>query len=290
MLSCGQKHRLSIARALYSKEQNLYIFDDSLSALDTRVATRIFDQCFNEVTDGLLAGRTRVLSTRSLHFAHLTDWIIVMDSMRVAKMGTFQDLTQITPNGKNATMLKTLYRADEMSTIKCNCGDELDGLGTIKCSSWSNLGTKFETATGDNKVLIQDEGKSEGHLSWSVCLSYIVSCGTISAIGATALLFATQVPSVSTDFWLTNWTSSTSIGVDLTFYLTIYAYLGSSTVVLELVGGLYCQYAGLSASKRLHHNLLYHMIKGTMRFLDTTPVGRILTRFPHDMNVIDQKN
>ncbi|CAH0474864.1 unnamed protein product [Peronospora belbahrii] len=190
-----------------------------------------------------------------------------MDSMRVAKMGTFQDLTQITPNGKNATMLKTLYRADEMSTIKCNCGDELDGLGTIKCSSWSNLGTKFETATGDNKVLIQDEGKSEGHLSWSVCLSYIVSCGTISAIGGDCAPLC-NASTVCIDGLLADELDEQHFNW----------------------GGLYCQYAGLSASKRLHHNLLYHMIKGTMRFFDTTPVGRILTRFPHDMNVIDQKN
>lgn len=41
-----------------------------------------------------------------------------------------------------------------------------------------------------------------------------------------------------------------------------------------------------SASKAIHHRLLRHMIKGTMRFFNTTPVGRILNRFSNDMNTI----
>ncbi|KAG6604625.1 ATP-binding Cassette (ABC) Superfamily [Phytophthora cinnamomi] len=108
-------------------------------------------------------------------------------------------------------------------------------------------------------------------------------------VGALALLFATQVSSVSTDLWLTNWTNSKPTGANLTFYLTIYAYLGLSTIVLGFVGDLCSRYAGLSASKRVHHTLLHHVIKGTMRFFDTTPVGRILNRFSNDMNTIDQK-
>ncbi|CAI5724696.1 unnamed protein product [Peronospora farinosa] len=288
-LSGGQKQRLSIARAVYSKEQELYVFDDSLSALDAHVATRIFNQCFNESTDGLLAGCTRVLSTHSLQFAHLADWIIVMDHMRVAEMGTFQDLTEMTPNGKLATMLKAFDRADESSTIERHSGDQAEAVGTITCKSRSQRSNaEDETATGCSEVLIQDETKSEGNLSWSVYSSYFVSCGAISTVGAAALLIATQVSSVSTDLWLTNWTRNHPSGADLTFYLTIYAYLGLSTIVLGFVGGLCSQFAGLSASKRMHHALLHHVIKGTMRFFDTTPVGRILNRFSNDMNTIDQ--
>ncbi|KAL4146488.1 hypothetical protein PRNP1_012352 [Phytophthora ramorum] len=289
-LSGGQKQRLSIARAVYSKDQELYVFDDSLSALDAHVAARIFDQCFNEGSDGLLAGRTRVLSTHSLQFAHLADWIIVMDKMRVAEMGTFEDLTQVTPNGKFATMLRSFQRADEAEPKQNDIPSEhANSVNVIQFKSRSSSSVDGESGPGGSGVLIQDEEKTEGDLSWGVYASYFVSCGTISTVGALALLFATQVSSVSTDLWLTNWTSSKPTGANLTFYLTVYAYLGLSTITLGFVGDLCCRYAGLGASKRIHHTLLHHVIKGTMRFFDTTPVGRILNRFSNDMNTIDQK-
>ncbi|KAF1790353.1 P-loop containing nucleoside triphosphate hydrolase [Phytophthora cactorum] len=279
-LSGGQKQRVSIARAVYSKDQELYVFDDSLSALDVHVATRVFNQCFNEATDGLLAGRTRVLSTHSLQFAHLADWIIVMDNMKVAEMGTFEDLTQVTLSGKFATLLKSFQRAEEKKTTDANSDDQSGNLNMIRSKSRSSSSVDGDAAGGTG-VLIQDEEKAEGNLSWSVYSSYFVSCGAISTVGALALLIATQISSVSTDLWLTNWTSNKPTGVNLTFYLSIYAYLGLSTIVLGFVGDLCCRYAGL--------RLLRHVIKGTMRFFDTTPVGRILNRFSNDMNTIDQK-
>ncbi|GMF38062.1 unnamed protein product [Phytophthora lilii] len=231
-LSGGQKQRLSIARAVYSKDQELYVFDDSLSALDAHVATRIFDQCFNESTEGLLAGHTRVLSTHSLQFAHLADWIIVMDKMRVAEMGTYEELTQVTPNGKFATMLKSFQRDDETLPVEnvITPADETDTRNTTRSKSRSSSSVEGESAPGGSGILIQDEEKAEGNLSWSVYASYFVSCGAISTVGALALLFATQVSSVSTDLWLTNWTNSKPTGANLTFYLTVYAYLGLTIV------------------------------------------------------------
>ncbi|KAF4318411.1 hypothetical protein BBO99_00002840 [Phytophthora kernoviae] len=288
-LSGGQKQRLSIARAAYAKEQELYVFDDALSALDAHVATRVFNNCFNEATTGLLAGRTRVLSTHSLQFAHLADWIIVMDKMRVAEMGTFEDLIQVTPNGKFARMMHSYERVKDEAVLSENGGSDGQAGQISTSKSRSNSSNDGGSAPNGNGVLIQDEEKAEGNLSWSIYSSYFVSCGVISTIGALALLFATQVSSVSTDLWLTNWTSSKSTGASLTFYLSIYAYLGLSTIVLGFAGDLCCRYAGLSASKRIHHILLHHIVKGTMRFFDTTPVGRILNRFSNDMNTIDQK-
>eukprot|EP00644_Phytophthora_capsici_P003380 jgi/Phyca11/116574/e_gw1.31.204.1 len=290
-LSGGQKQRMSIARAVYSKDQELYVFDDSLSALDAHVATRVFNQCFNDSTDGLLAGRTRVLSTHSLQFAHLADWIIVMDNMRVAEMGTFKELTKVTPNGKFAMMLKSFQRAEETATIETDnsSAGQTNDVEMIRSKSRSTSSVDGDFIPGGNGVLVQEEEKAEGSLSWSVYSSYFVSCGVISTVGAFALLFATQVSSVSTDLWLTNWTNNKPTGVNLTFYLTIYAYLGLRRSVHNTIQNVISNLDVFSASKQIHHILLHHVIKGTMRFFDTTPVGRILNRFSNDMNTIDQK-
>uniref|UniRef100_M4C1P6 ABC transporter domain-containing protein n=1 Tax=Hyaloperonospora arabidopsidis (strain Emoy2) TaxID=559515 RepID=M4C1P6_HYAAE len=236
-LSDDQKQRLSIARALYPKEQELYVFDDPLSALDVHVATRIFHQCFSELTGGLLAGLTRIVSTHAVQFAHLADWIIVMDNMRVVEMGTYQDLTQVTADGKFTSMLRTYHPAEESVVEHAVIPDDpAEDVETIQFDPWSNSCVN---------MLPQDEEKSAGHVSWNVFLSYFVSCGTLSTVGAFALLFTKQVVSISTDFWLTKWTSNSAAGVDSVFYLTFYAYLGLSTISLGFVGELCCQYAGL---------------------------------------------
>ena len=62
-LSGGQKARIALARALYS-EADLYLFDDPLSAVDSKVAKEIFALTF----ETLLKDKTVILSTHLVSF------------------------------------------------------------------------------------------------------------------------------------------------------------------------------------------------------------------------------
>lgn len=249
-LSGGQKQRVSLARAVYAKDRELYVFDDPLSALDAHVAARIFDQCFNESTRGILAGQTRVLSTHALQFAKFAQWIIVMDNMRVVQMGTFQDLTTGKPGGKFAQMV---------ASLKTAAGN------TVGDSSSSSLGVEDPKPQESEKrvraasltqpppdepplVLIEEETKIEGAISLAVYAQYLASCGVALSISAFLLLVATQLASLATDLWLTYWTGSSTTGDSqrpLAFYLSIYAYLSLATIVLGFAGDLCSRFAGL---------------------------------------------
>lgn len=248
-LSGGQKQRVSLARAVYAKDRELYVFDDPLSALDAHVATRIFDQCFNEATRGLLAGRTRVLSTHALQFAKFAQWIIVMDGMKVAQMGTFQDLTTGQPNGKFAHMLASLTASagvtDDVSGQHATDDDERVPEKKVRAAS-------LTTPSPDEQplVLIEDEAKLEGAISLAVYTQYAAACGVALAIGALLLLVSTQLASVATDLWLTYWTGSSTSDASqpprpLSYYLSIYAYLSFATIVLGFAGDLCSRFAGL---------------------------------------------
>ena len=57
-LSGGQKSRVALARAVY-QDKDIYLLDDPLSAVDPKVASKIFSNCIN----GLLKDKTRVLVT-----------------------------------------------------------------------------------------------------------------------------------------------------------------------------------------------------------------------------------
>jgi ATP-binding cassette, subfamily C (CFTR/MRP), member 4 len=48
-LSGGQKTRLSLARALYSQAK-IYVLDDPISAVDAKVAQKIFDNCLRPLS------------------------------------------------------------------------------------------------------------------------------------------------------------------------------------------------------------------------------------------------
>ena len=41
------------------------------------------------------------------------------------------------------------------------------------------------------------------------------------------------------------------------------------------------------ASRILHYNMLYNILRSPMHFFDTTPIGRILNRFSRDIETID---
>ena len=49
---------MSLARAIY-QDKDIYLLDDPLSAVDPKVASKIFSNCIN----GLLKDKTRVLVT-----------------------------------------------------------------------------------------------------------------------------------------------------------------------------------------------------------------------------------
>ena len=63
-LSGGQRARLSFARALYS-DSEIYLLDDPLSAVDSKVARNMFDRGIK----GMLKNKIVILVTHLIHYA-----------------------------------------------------------------------------------------------------------------------------------------------------------------------------------------------------------------------------
>ena len=60
--SGGQKQRINLGRAVYSN-RDIYLLDDPLSAVDTKVAKHIFSQCIKET----LADKTVIFVSHATH-------------------------------------------------------------------------------------------------------------------------------------------------------------------------------------------------------------------------------
>ena len=85
-ISGGQKQRLSIARALVRKPE-VYIFDDSFSALDYKTDAKLRGALRKEIADA-----TVIIVAQRVGTVMDADRIIVLDEGRIAGMGTHKEL------------------------------------------------------------------------------------------------------------------------------------------------------------------------------------------------------
>ncbi len=91
-LSGGQKQRLSIARALI-KEPQILIFDDCLSAVDTRTEEDILNNLSR-----IMKNKTSILISHRVSTIKNADRILVMDSGEIIEQGTHYELMALKGN------------------------------------------------------------------------------------------------------------------------------------------------------------------------------------------------
>lgn len=87
-LSGGQRQRVAMARALIKTSAQIVIFDDSLSAVDSRTETEIL----RSLKDLKRRGRTTIIVSHRLSSLRDADYVLVLNEGRVEEYGKPEDL------------------------------------------------------------------------------------------------------------------------------------------------------------------------------------------------------
>lgn len=265
-LSGGQRQRISLARAVYC-DADIYLMDDPLSALDTKVAQAVYDDC----VCGHLRGKTRLLTTHRLEFVERADRVVVMEQGRLVE-------------GRSAAFeqLWTAYlrsaRVHGARTTHAEPADETDEI----------VLAPTEAAKAAGARLMTEEERNTGVVGWSVYLKYFAAFvpGALAFLMGTAFV-AKELLNVGTDSWLAFW--STRQPFDSTKFLLGYLALGIVACTATYLRTLLVSLRGLAAGTSFHTGLLRSVLAAPMGFFEATPVGRVLNRFSRDMEAIDQQ-
>ncbi|KAJ7741259.1 P-loop containing nucleoside triphosphate hydrolase protein [Mycena metata] len=275
-LSGGQKARLTLARAVYSKA-SILLLDDILAALDVHTAQWIVEHCLG---GDLIENRTVILVTHNIALTRsIADFVVTFGSDgRVRSQGSVSELTK-------RGLLAAEIREDQQVLDKTDQEvDTEDPVASVADTS----------KPADGKLIVAEEIQL-GHVSASALKMYLLAMGGKYPILFFALFFGglffnetfVALRTWELGYWARQYDLFPADQVDVVFYLAaLVAIVGTGTIALMAVF-IYLVYGQLRASKIIHTNLIESILSAPLRWLDVTPTSRIIARVTNDVRTID---
>ncbi|KAG0148314.1 hypothetical protein CROQUDRAFT_669974 [Cronartium quercuum f. sp. fusiforme G11] len=280
-ISGGQKLRLNIARALYF-DPDIALFDDPLSAVDSHVGNHLFEQAIRSNTARTRTEpQTRVLVTHALHLLPKVDHIICLDRGRITETGNFEEL--IAAKGVFYELVRDFGGGEaEEKPTEPQFGTEKRTEPIEKAGEEKNVGSTKAIVSH-----MQEEEKATGSVGLEVYSKYLRAGNgrTMLPLLLCSMLLQ-QASTVLSSYWLVWWQEDHFRQTEA-FYMGIYAALGIAQTFFSFLMGACSVSIGFYASKNMHFGAFQSVLRAPLSFLDTTPLGRVLSRFSKDIDTID---
>ncbi|KAJ7029298.1 P-loop containing nucleoside triphosphate hydrolase protein [Mycena alexandri] len=280
-LSGGQKARLTLARAVYSKA-SILLLDDILAALDVHTAQWIVEHC---LSGDLIENRTVILVTHNVALTTpIADFAVTFGpDGRVQSQGSISELTKRGP-------LVAQIRKDQRVLDKTD--QEIDTEDPV--ASAVDI-----SKPADGKLIVAEEIQM-GHVSSSALKMYLLAMGGKYPIMFFALFFGglffnqtfVVLRTWELGYWARQYDLLPADQVDVyqcsVFFVLMKAVgiVTTSSIALSAVY-IYLVYGQLRASKIIHTNLIESVLSAPLRWLDVTPTSRIIARVTNDVKAVD---
>ena len=265
-LSGGQKARISIARALYN-ENDIYIFDDPISALDAHVGKNIMINCILNY----LKDKTRILITHALQYTSYADFIIYMKNGNIEWQGTYEELLK-----------QPFYSEFKNKQEKIEEKTETNNKENIKTNKLTNNNIK------GIKRITTDERKETGKINNQVYISYFTYLGGSSlCLILLSTLLIWQGLRIYSDLWLGYWSEHQGEKSNL-YYFIIYGLTATGGSLFNYFRTRVITSGSIKCSTKLHKEMINNLINAPINlFHDTTPRGQIFNRLSKDLPTVD---
>lgn len=192
-LSKGQQARVNLARAVY-KESEIYLLDDSLTALDAHVQDFIFNECIKS----FLKDKIVILVSQTANHIKEADMVVIMDK------GTIKDCGA--PSKHIIEEVQELVVEDDdlekevIEDFKEKNVDDDDVEGKDEKAQL------LETEQVAVRKKVYSEIKKKGKVDFKTYLRYFMFGGGLFLMFTNIFLFGvTQFSESYTDFLLTRW-------------------------------------------------------------------------------------
>lgn len=291
-ISGGQKARISLARCVYA-DADIYLFDDPISSVDSFVSMEIFTKMFYYY----LRGKTRVVVTNDIRSINMYDKIIFIEKGKVVFSGKYEDI--ITKSFYKEFVQSKISNADSLSsndsliiTNESKEQDENDKTFRSNNSSSSldalQMTSSIFPETNDYQMqkkarLTKDEDQGKGRVGIMIYHKFFKYLG--GYLFVFVLVFSSiawQLAKVSSNVWLTKWTSQKE--PNNLYYFLVYSEIGFLSIFFLFLKDFLISRATLNINKSLHNIMLHPLIKAPINlFHDTIPIGQILNRLTHDL-------
>ncbi|KAF9005892.1 metal resistance protein YCF1 [Cyathus striatus] len=313
-LSGGQRARVALARAVYSRA-DLVLLDDCLSAVDSHVARHVFDNVIGP--NGLLATKARILVTNSIAFMKQFDQLLYLRRGIILESGSFSSLMSNTNSelwklvkGHGSTSGSTSGASTPYIVYSGShtphSGEDVESDKATLLEQASILTEKLrhrgsfkkpklcipQSGRPISSVGLSKEHQEQGHVKIEVYQQYINAASKLGFLLFLLTTISQQVASVLATLTLRYWgehNRATGDNSGMFRYLLAYGLFSLSSSILGGVSAIIMWvYCALRSAKRLHDNMLDSLMKAPLSFFELTPMGRILNLFSRDVYVVDQ--
>ena len=274
-LSGGQKARISLARAMYC-DNDIYIMDDPISALDAHVGKNIMHNCII----GYLKGKTRILATHALQYTSFADRIYYMEKGEIKWEGTYQELVEQKFYSEFAEKIKSKIKEEKESEKDTNLTNDK----TKKIFQNKEISLN----KGTIQRITKDEGKEVGKINKKVFISYFSYIGGMNfCLALLFTLLSWQGLRIMSDLWLGYWSEHQGERSN-TFFFIIYGITAMGGSLFNYLRTRVITSGSINCSTKLHNQMIISLIKAPINlFHDTVPKGQIFNRLSKDLPTVD---
>ena len=295
-ISGGQKARVALARAVYS-DADIYLLDDVLSAVDAHVGLHIFEETIQK----RLAGKTRILVTNQLQYAKHADKVLCLERVQGSDAYTLESVDVANPRqGSVMEQLCAEYRKSVEDADQREVGAAEDEEVVVEANTASCTSAFKQDGFMRRHELVEAEDLEDGAVTYSTYIKYMSYFGgwfywVVFSVAITLYLLGEKFSVIWAGWYTTEGVEQSVffyngyiIGDSPTYmWFLVYAGIVSFSLTLLYLAGVWFAKGTARTSLELYRKEFLTTLACPVSFFDTTPVGRILTRFANDWDRVD---